>query len=74
MRKVELYTKDACGQCQLLKQWLNMKKVSYSEINVGHNEAALKLLQSLGLTSLPQITIDDQFIKYTEFVDILDHL
>ena len=74
MKKVELYTKDGCGQCQLLKQWLGMKKVTYSEVNVSHNEPALELLQSRGMTSLPRIAIADEFINYSEFIDILNYL
>ena len=39
MRKVVIYTTDYCPYCVKAKRLLDLKKVSYEEIDVTHNQA-----------------------------------
>ncbi len=61
MKKVEIYTANACPFCIKAKNLLKKKGIDYSEFRVDQNPeyAAASLLKSGGVTSVPQIFIED---------------
>lgn len=62
MRKVVIYTTDYCPYCVKAKRLLDLKKVSYEEIDVTHNQALRDemMKKAEGRRTVPQIFIDDQ--------------
>ncbi len=73
-KKVVVYSNTGCGKCMMLKKWLEMKNISYKELNISENEDARRHLIEAGLRQLPQVEIDDEFINFEEYNDILEHL
>ena len=61
MAKVEVYTTNYCPYCVRAKQLLDIKDVTYSEIDVtGDDAARMALVQkSGGRKTVPQIFIND---------------
>lgn len=61
MAKVEVYTTNYCPYCVRAKQLLDVKDVTYSEIDVtGDDAARMALVQkSGGRKTVPQIFIND---------------
>ncbi|WP_018659327.1 glutaredoxin family protein [Allofustis seminis] len=74
MKMLKVYSKDQCGQCQLLKQWLKLKAVDFEEVNISQDENARQEILESGRKSLPQVMVDGQFIDFNEFNDILSYL
>ena len=62
MAKVEVYTTDYCPYCTKAKTLLQMKGVSYEEIDVtGDDDARIALVEKAeGRRTVPQIFINDQ--------------
>lgn len=58
----------------MLKRWLDMKEISYEELNISENEDARQNLLSKGLRQLPQIEINGNIIEFEEYNDILNYL
>ncbi len=61
MAKVEVYTTNYCPYCVRAKQLLDVKDVTYSEIDVTSDDAARMALvqKSGGRKTVPQIFIND---------------
>jgi glutaredoxin len=69
-----VYTKNFCPYCDMAKQLLREKGVSYTEININHSDnpqAILDEIQSFTKQkTFPQILLDDQYIGgYTDLRD-----
>lgn len=64
MPKIEIYTTQTCGYCQMAKRLLNSKGVEYSEINVAADpERRAEMMQRAhGGRTVPQIFIDGQHV------------
>lgn len=62
MKKVVIYTTDYCPYCVRAKRLLDLKKVSYEEIDVTHNQAMRDemMKKAEGRRTVPQIFIDDE--------------
>lgn len=73
-KKIVVYSNTGCAKCMMLKKWLDMKKIAYDELNISENEDARRHLIDIGLRQLPQVEIDNNFIKFEEYNDILEHL
>lgn len=73
-KKIVVYSNTGCAKCMMLKKWLAMKNISYDELNIGENEVARKHLIDSGLRQLPQVKVDDRFISFEEYNDILEYL
>lgn len=58
MRKVTIYTKDDCSNCEKVKAFYDNNEVEYEPINVYHEEEALNYVKSLGFSSLPVVVIE----------------
>ena len=61
MNKIEIYTKTYCPYCVMAKNLLQSKGLSFTEIQVDHNEEDLEkmLNRSGGRKTVPQIFIND---------------
>ncbi len=73
-KKITIYSNTGCGKCNMLKRWLDMKEISYEELNISENEDARQNLLSKGLRQLPQIEINGNIIEFEEYNDILNYL
>ncbi|MDY0029004.1 MAG: glutaredoxin 3 [Pseudobdellovibrionaceae bacterium] len=64
MAKVEVYTTDYCPYCVRAKQFLDIKDVDYSEIDVTGDDAARADLvkKAEGRRTVPQIFINGKSI------------
>lgn len=57
-KKVELYTSNTCGYCNMAKDYFNEKNISYVEYNISEDANARKDLMKMGYMSVPVILID----------------
>lgn len=76
---IELYSKDACGQCMTAKSLLKSKCIPFNEIILGKDVSVQDLqkrVQELNsdkpLRSAPQIIIDNQHVG--ELKDLIEFL
>lgn len=69
--KVEVISTSGCGKCRLLKQWMDIKDIEYTERNISYDAEAVQILREAGLKSLPQVMIDGKVVEYKEYNDIL---
>ena len=62
--KVLIYTKDNCIWCDRAKILLDLKKISYNEINLSDDSERLKFYEKIGdnVKTVPQVFIDDNRI------------
>lgn len=74
MNKIELYTKEGCANCQMMKMWMNMKEIDFKEVDISKNDEKRKYLISNKRLSLPQVVVSGEFIDYNEFNDILEYI
>ena len=64
MRKIEIYTKNACIFCDRAKEVFKSKNLKFSEYNIFTNPEYLDelLKRSNGLKKMPQIFINNEHI------------
>jgi len=64
MTKIEIYTTDYCPYCKKAKGLLSQLGLDFKEIDISSNEddAIEKLVAQTGLSTVPQIFINDKFI------------
>ena len=74
MKEVIVYSKPGCSKCVMLKKWLGVKSIEFSETDITQDEESFNKIVSLNRTSLPQLEIDGEFVDYKEFNDILVEL
>ena len=43
---IEVYSKNNCQQCRMVKNFLTSKGVEYIEINTSDNQEAIKMLKT----------------------------
>lgn len=62
MAKIEIYTTDFCPYCSKAKMLLDRKGAAYEEIHAPNGSDARRraIERSGGLTTVPQIFIDDR--------------
>ncbi|WP_103981129.1 glutaredoxin family protein [Helcococcus massiliensis] len=73
-KEINLYTNTGCSKCKMLKRWLEMKGISYQELNIGEDDKARQNLINKGYRQLPQIEIDGEIVEFVEYNDILEHI
>ena len=56
----------------MLKRWLEIKKIDFTEVNIAEDNDSLSKLRDAGRLSLPVLEINEEFVDYKEFNDILD--
>lgn len=73
MAKVVMYTKAQCPYCDMAKNLLNSKNVSFEEIRADLDEKALEDMMRLSnRRTMPQIFINDQSIGGYDDLAALD--
>lgn len=69
---IKVYSKPQCGKCDMLKRWLDIKKIEFTEVNIMEDDDSLSKLRDAGRLSLPVLEINEEFVDYDEFNDILE--
>lgn len=69
---IKVYSKDGCSKCVMLKRWLDVKKIEYTEVNISEDEESRQKLIEAKKRSLPVLEINGEFVTYNEYNDILD--
>jgi glutaredoxin len=65
---VTVYSRPSCAPCKTLKTWLARKGVSYTEINVDDNPAAVReILARTGFMVVPMTLIDNEAVSGPNF-------
>jgi len=60
MKKITVYSKDACASCMMVKKWLQMKQAEYVEVNTDeHPEVIEQVMKLSGAATLPVVLIED---------------
>jgi GrxC family glutaredoxin len=64
MSKIEIYTTDYCPYCKKAKSLLAQLGLDFQEIDISSNEdeAMDNLIKKTGMSTVPQIFINDKFI------------
>ena len=65
MVKIVLYTTH-CPKCKILEKKLNDKNIKYSVCE------DVKVMQSLGITSVPVLMIDDKKMNYYDSIQFVN--
>ena len=73
MKKIEIYTRDACIFCERAKDFFKSKNLSYFEYNIWKNSNYLDelLKRSNGKMTMPQIFINNKHIGGFDDLKIL---
>lgn len=66
-KKVVVYSKPNCAQCNFTKKFLDNNGIDYQTIDVYDDEKALQLLKDKGLSSMPVVSINDFEEHWTGF-------
>jgi len=73
VKNVRIYTTRTCPYCVRAKRLLERKNVSYEEIDVSmDDEARLKLMETTGLRTVPQIFIGDRHVGGSDDLHALE--
>ena len=59
---ITVYSKNNCPFCQRAKQLLELKGLTYAEINIEEDTDARQVLIEAGVRTVPQIFINDQIL------------
>jgi len=63
MRRVTIYTTDACSFCSRVKAILGAKDIEFAEINLTKDpDGRAELVRRTGMMSFPQVTVDDKLV------------
>ncbi|MBU5594130.1 glutaredoxin family protein [Amphibacillus sp. MSJ-3] len=63
MNKVTVYTTDTCPYCSMVKNFLDEKELTYSEINVQKDPVAAKrLIKTTGQMGVPQTEVNGEWV------------
>ena len=64
MTEIKIYTTDYCPYCKKAKALLNQMNLNFEEIDITQNEddAMDNLTAKTGISTVPQIFINDKFI------------
>jgi glutaredoxin 3 len=61
--KVTLYSTEPCSFCIRAKELLELRSISFEEINLAKDPAGrMELVEKTGMLSFPQIVIDDEVL------------
>jgi len=73
VKSVKIYTTQTCPYCSRAKRLLERKNVQYQEIDVSwDDEARLKLTQSTGRRTVPQIFIGERHVGGSDELHALE--
>jgi glutaredoxin-like protein NrdH len=61
MKKITVYTKNGCPQCDMTKNVLDGEEIDYVALNVDEDqEARSYVIETLRLSSMPVVVIEGQ--------------
>lgn len=61
MKKVMVYTKNGCPQCEMTKRFLTGEEIEFTSINIEEDEKALEYVKhTLGLTAMPVVVVEGE--------------
>lgn len=62
--EVIVFSKNHCGQCRMVKNFLNKHEINFTEINVEENENGkyVDILKNEGIRQLPVTLINEKII------------
>ncbi|MBL8159379.1 glutaredoxin family protein [Candidatus Saccharibacteria bacterium] len=61
MKTVTVYSKNACASCNMVKKWLTLKQVAYTEINTDEKPDVLpEVMRISGAATMPVIIVEDE--------------
>jgi glutaredoxin 3 len=73
VKPVKIYTTETCPYCLRAKRLLQKKNVPYEEIDVSwDDEARMKLMQSTGRRTVPQIFIGERHVGGSDELHALE--
>jgi len=73
VKPVRIYTTQTCPYCVRAKRLLQEKNVPYQEIDVsGDDDARLRLMETTGRRTVPQIFIGDKHVGGSDDLHALD--
>lgn len=70
--KITVYSKPGCSECRKLKLWLDAKSIEYSEVDVTQDKDSLDKIISANRLRLPVLEINEEFVDYKVYNDILE--
>ena len=56
---VKVYTKNACGYCNMAKNLLKSKNITFEEVNIDDQPEAREFVINEGHRTMPQIYINE---------------
>jgi glutaredoxin len=59
---VKVYTKNACGYCNMAKNLLKSKNITFEEVNIEDHPEAREFVINEGHRTMPQIYINEKSI------------
>lgn len=62
MKKILVYSKDGCPQCDAAKGFLKSHGLEYNEVNISHDDEAKRNLIADGHRSVPQFYLDGKVL------------
>lgn len=66
MKRVTVYSQSSCASCVMVKKWLTMKKVDYSEVNLDEQPDQREHVMKLsGSATVPVVVIEDEETQQT---------
>lgn len=71
---MKIYTNPNCSKCDRLKSWLELKDISFEEIDISEDKEAIRLLRSEQRIELPQVEVQGKFVDVKDYEDLLDFL
>lgn len=61
--EVTVYSTNTCPYCDMMKNFLNQKNISFTEVNVQTDQvAAQKLVETTGQMGVPQTNINGEWV------------
>jgi len=62
-KKVKLYTTPYCTYCNLVKNFFNKNKITFTEVDISKDERALNdMVKKSGQMSVPVVEVDSEII------------
>ncbi len=62
MSKIKVFTSPTCPHCRTAKNWLNERKIDYTELDVSSNPSARKEMERYRIMGVPAFVINGEVI------------
>lgn len=64
---IKVYTKPACGACDLTKQFLQRENIPFASVDITQDDDAMTEIMSRGFKSMPVVSVNDFEDSWTGF-------